>query len=114
MAWEQTSRASLYNSAVGDCTKAIALNPENEGAYVHRCDLYINLGNFSAAVADCTKAITLNPNNKDAYLGRGLAYEGLDNNAAANEDFAQVLKIDPSNQAAQTELSRAASPARNP
>ena len=60
--------------ADADLSEAIALNPNDTGAYKNRADVYTKRGDFDRAIADYDQIIEINPRLMPAYVGRSVAY----------------------------------------
>ncbi len=68
-------RLKMYDQAISDFTKTIALNIGDTAAYNNRGLAYaMGLKEYDKAVSDFTKAIELDPAFAKAYDNRGIAY----------------------------------------
>jgi tetratricopeptide (TPR) repeat protein len=99
----------LYDQAIADYTRSIALKPEAAmaaNAYNSRGLAYDTKRLYDQAIGDFTQAIALKPDLAFAYAGRGFAYEekGLRDPAVA--DYRAALKLDSSLDLAQAGLKR--------
>jgi tetratricopeptide (TPR) repeat protein len=85
----------LYDEAIADETRAIALNPSSATAYNNRCVAFDDKRLYDQAIADCSEAIALKPGFADAYNDRGNVYKdkGLKDQAIA--DYRAALRFDP-------------------
>jgi tetratricopeptide (TPR) repeat protein len=106
----------LYDQAIADYTRSIALKPDDAGAYGNRGAAYYFKGgndrdekglydqaiaDYTQAIADETRAIALKPNALDgeivpfAYHNRGVSYrhKGLYDQAIA--DFTRAIALKP-------------------
>ena len=72
------------NSAAGDFSHAIRLNPDFIAAYISRANIEITRGNLDAASKDYTSVIELNPQDPGNYILRAQV-------EAAQQDFGQAL-----------------------
>jgi tetratricopeptide (TPR) repeat protein len=87
-----------FQDAINDCTKAIAISPnDNAEPYYNRGLAYANIGEITKALEDYNKVIELAPENADAYAKRGLLNSQLDNKQNAISDFETFLRLDPNN-----------------
>ena len=82
--------------AVEDCTKAIEIQRDLEGAYEYRGLLYLGQHNYDRAIEDASEAIRLNPNDAGAYHVRAGAYAGQNRADLAIKDYTVSLRIRPS------------------
>jgi tetratricopeptide (TPR) repeat protein len=57
-----------FEQAVGDYSKAIAIDPRLAPAFSERGSAYLFLHRFDLAISDCTQAIKINPNSA-VYAG---------------------------------------------
>jgi len=86
-----------YDKAVAEYTKAIAVNPKNDEAYIARARDYIELRKYDKAVDDCTTVIRLNPKDEEAYKLRGDALCLSKQFEKAIPDFSKAIDLDPQN-----------------
>ena len=84
-----------YNGAIIDLTKAIAINPKYEEAYVVRAEAKYNLENYKGAIADLTDAIDINPKCAEAYYNRGIAKKELRDIAGEIADYSKAIELKP-------------------
>lgn len=74
--------------AVGDCTEAIRLNPEQPENFFNRAYDRDQLRDYVGAIADLTKALELGYDpQSDALLHRSVAYRNLGNRLLAQVDI---------------------------
>jgi len=85
------------NGAIGDCTRAIELDPKSEPAVYKRGALKLQKGDYDGAIADLSRAIELSPNIADYYSDRGLAKLRKRDNDGAIVDFTRAIEIDAKN-----------------
>src|SRR5258708_409733 len=64
-------RKGLYDQAIADHNRAIALTPGDADAYQARGVAYRYRGLYDLAIADYTQAIALKPDYEGAYAARG-------------------------------------------
>ncbi len=95
-----------YDSAVGDYSKAIELNPKDASTYLNRGRAYHSKTNYDSAIADFTKAIEINPKSLTAYLNRGDAFEKKDDLPNALSDYQKAVELDANNESAKNNLKR--------
>ena len=81
---------------VEDCTKAIEIQRDLEGAYEYRGLLYLGQRNYDRAIEDSSEAIRLQPNDASAYHVRAGAYAGQNRPDLAIRDYTVSLRIRPS------------------
>jgi tetratricopeptide (TPR) repeat protein len=82
-------------AALADYDKALALDPENVGAYINRGLVHSDRGELDAADADETKALALDPDNATAYNNRGFARSKKGDYEAAIADLEKAIALDP-------------------
>lgn len=98
---------SEYGSAIGDCNRAIALEPGNSEAYYARAKAYLDKKDFGRAIADFDRTIRLKPDSAGAFTLRGMAYAGKGDYDRAIADYTQALKLKPDLGMAQSLLDEA-------
>ena len=64
----------MYQQAIDDINRAIALKPNGYLYNVERASLMVRLGMFEEAIRSANKAIQLNNEGTDAYRIIGIAY----------------------------------------
>ena len=67
-----------YDNSIKDFNKAIALDPNNPGAYFNRGSAYYHKEDFASAIIDFDKVIALDSNNSDARAFRSEAQRKLE------------------------------------
>jgi tetratricopeptide (TPR) repeat protein len=90
----------LFDNAIADYSRAIAINPDFSDAYYNRAVAFSNLNQPDKAIADYSKAIEFEPNFAKAYYNRGNKYEYLKQWENAISDYTRALGIDPGIKAA--------------
>lgn len=86
----------LYDEALEEYEKIIAINPKFEAAWHNKGYVYlIYKEEYKLAVDFFTKAIGINPQYVGAYHNRGLAWLKLNDVQRARADFNTALQIDP-------------------
>src|SRR5262249_50746450 len=81
--------------AIADCTTAINIDGDYEGAYVHRAICSSTTGQFGSAIADWSEAMRLDPSNAQSIYGRGMCYRQSGENLLAIEDFNEAIRLAP-------------------
>lgn len=84
-----------FDGAIADYNKAIALQPDDEDAYVRRTQAEQSKGDWDSAIADATKAIELKPDDEYAYSLRGEAKRAKGDLDGAIADCTKVIEINP-------------------
>lgn len=87
----------LYDLAIADHTKAIALKPDNADAFYNRGNAYRHKGLNGQAILDYTKALALLPDFAKVYFNRALAYEKNGQPGLAISDYRASLRFYPGN-----------------
>ena len=83
----------LYDKAIADLTKAIALAPNSPEAYNGRAWAYHLKGQDAKGLPDVEKSIALAPGNADSTETRAEINEMLGRRDAAIADYRQTLKL---------------------
>ena len=86
----------LYDQAIADATRAIALAPNNYNSYNNSGNAYDDKGLHDLAIADYTKSIALRPNNADAYANRADVYHEKGEDALGLPDAEKGVSLGPS------------------
>lgn len=95
------NRCTVFNAilrldqALGDCTRAIQLNPKFARAYVNRGMSLRRLGRFAPAIADYSKAIKIDPELVPAYGNRAYAKYRLAAFESASTDYEKAIELAP-------------------
>ncbi len=76
-----------WEPAIRYATRAIQLNPLNEGYYYSRASAYSRLNDFAPAVADLKRCVAVAPYYERAHLALGSAYYGLRDFEDARAEF---------------------------
>jgi len=112
LAWAYTNRAygfelrKDYESAIGDASEAIRLDPADFNAYNNRANAYKARGESDRAFADYNQSLRLNPKYAIGYHNRGLLYEVRGERDRAIADYRQALRFDPNYRSARENLRR--------
>lgn len=94
------SRGIVYSDkknidlALKDFNKAIAINPQYQGAYNNRGLIYRSIGKYTQAIDDFNKAIDINLEQAITYYNRGGTYISLGSYTQAINDFNRAIEID--------------------
>jgi tetratricopeptide (TPR) repeat protein len=82
-----------HRAAVGNYTRAIALDPAYTYAYFSRGVLrWRELGEYKAAIEDLSRVLELEPAWAEAFFNRGLAYKMNGQYEDAVADFERYLR----------------------
>ena len=85
-----------HSDAIAATTKAIALAPENAGAYFSRGSVYLfGTMEYPKAIADFKKAIEIDPKYFPAYNGLGLTYHKMKQHFTAVVNFSTAIMLNP-------------------
>ncbi len=85
----------LFEDAVKDYERALALNPHNAAAFANRGNVRAHQGSFSVAMKDLNTAIMLDPHDAVAIQTRGNIYFYLGQFEKASADFQRSLDLEP-------------------
>jgi protein O-mannosyl-transferase len=85
----------LYNEAIADFNKALALNPSYMEAYNNRAAVFEKTGQVDKAISDYQKAIALYPRRYEAYFNLGLIYGRTGFTEAAIRYFSEAINANP-------------------
>ncbi len=80
------------NQALGLLNEVMALGVHAGQAYMLKCQLYVNSGNYAAAIEACSAARNY---SADAYYFLGAAYEAMGNDALKRENYQAYLYARP-------------------
>jgi len=86
-----------YEKAIASCDQAIALNPDDYGAWNIRGIALTNLERYEEAIASFEQAIALNPDDYQAWYNRGVALGNLERYEEAIVSFDQAITLNPDN-----------------
>ncbi len=95
LCWEQATNGVALEAALGDCDKALQIEPRNAAALDSRGFVLMRLGRWSDAIADYDKASGIRPDSAESLFGRALAKAGAGDKAGAAADIAAARKLDP-------------------
>jgi Tfp pilus assembly protein PilF len=85
----------LYDKAMNDYERSIALEPDFFRPYNNRGVILIRKGLPDEAIRDFDRSIALNPSFAETYMNRGIAYDRKGLFDRAMEDFKKALSLDP-------------------
>lgn len=88
---------SMFESAIDDYTRAIALDKENYKAYNNRANAEACLNFINEALNDYNKAVEIKSDFSDAYFNRGLINYNLQNIPEAIEDYTKAIEANNNN-----------------
>ena len=83
------------SKAIGECNKAIEINPEYAPVYNNRGFAYIGKGKYEQAISDFDKAIEIDPEFAMAYNNRGYAYGVKGQYEQAISDSNKAIDLNP-------------------
>jgi tetratricopeptide (TPR) repeat protein len=92
MAYE---KRGMYEEAVSEYTKAIAIDPFFEDPHINLGTFYYARGLYERAAAEYEKAIAINPRSADAHYNLGLAYDRAGRYDKAVPAYEKAIAIDP-------------------
>lgn len=101
-----------FREAAEMYTKAIAIQPDLNRAYIQRGWANYNLGNLSLALLDYNRAIKTNSTTAELYYLRGIVYRDQKKPIQAAAEMRRALKIDPDYEDARNELAQLSKPVR--
>ncbi|MDA8000577.1 MAG: tetratricopeptide repeat protein [Alphaproteobacteria bacterium] len=84
-----------FDDAIGVCSDAIKMDPENADAFRTRGLAYERKGEYDRAIEDLNKAIELNPDHARAYKNRGNTYSDKGEYDLAIADFNKAIELNP-------------------
>ena len=84
-----------YDDALDRHTQALALDPQNVDALLHRGNTYKAKQNIPAALEDYNAALKLRPNYAYIYYNRANAYVSQGDDVLALSDFSKAIVLDP-------------------
>jgi len=86
-----------FDEAIGELSKALAMNGDLSDAYHYRGVAYSDKGNHDKAIEDLNVVVRLRPDYALAIYGRGTVYLHKGNYDLAIEDLNKAIKIEPDN-----------------
>lgn len=98
--FRESAKASLskqeYDRAAGFLTKAIALDPANQEAFILRGNAYLELKDFGRSIADADQALKVGPEIGAAYYLRGVALSEMPapDLRRAMADFTKMIDLE--------------------
>jgi Flp pilus assembly protein TadD len=88
-AWKQTS---YWRDGRALWTHAVAVNPQNDTAYISLCDLDLRENRLSDAISHARRALEIRPDSPDAHSRLGVALSASGQNEEASIHFQKVLE----------------------
>jgi tetratricopeptide (TPR) repeat protein len=88
-------RLRQMEPALSDLDRALALDPENWGAYLSRSAVYGEQKRWDPAIADATRAIELDPRNALGYVNRCVSYHRSGRSKEALPDCRAAIRLEP-------------------
>jgi tetratricopeptide (TPR) repeat protein len=88
-------KKAVYDKAIEDFTRAIALDPDDKKAWGERGRAYAHKEDYDTAIADYCQAIKLDPEYAAAYNARGGAYHLKKDHERAIADYDQAIRLNP-------------------
>jgi Flp pilus assembly protein TadD len=85
----------LFDKAVADQDKAIAVEPDHALAYNNRGNDYYRKGDMARATRDCSRSIALDPASPLPWYNRGYVYYSLREYAKAAADWRKAMELQP-------------------
>ena len=87
-------KASQFEKAIADASKAIELKPSYWEAYVVRGAARAESGQLDKAIADFTEVIRLNPKDPTGYRNRSIAYSNKGEKEKALADLTEAKRLE--------------------
>ena len=87
--------AGVYDAAIQEFDKALAINKQLSDAYFYRGLAYYNKSDIEKAVADYNAALRIDPNYAVVYNNRGFTYYAKGDIEKAIADWTAALRINP-------------------
>ncbi len=91
----QFAKAGLFDSAIPEYKKALALDPGNSNTYENLAISYAKTGSFPDAVQTMQAAIRLNPDNSIKYSTLGIIYHADQKLQRALEQYIRSVQLNP-------------------
>ncbi|MDO9335590.1 MAG: DUF3857 domain-containing protein [Caulobacter sp.] len=95
LCWEQATNGVALEAALGDCDKALQIEPRSAATLDSRGFVLMRLGRWSDSIADYDKAAGIRPDSAESLFGRALAKAGAGDRTGAAADIAQARTLDP-------------------
>ncbi|HWU02088.1 MAG TPA: tetratricopeptide repeat protein [Novosphingobium sp.] len=95
MCWAKATAGVALNSALSDCTAALAKAPDAVGFLDSRGLVFLRLGRLDDAIADYNRALGKNPNMPSSLFGRAVAWARKGDRVKSESDAASAEKTDP-------------------
>jgi len=88
---ETFTKLEIYQQAINDYSKAIALDSKDDSALFGRASAFAALKQYDKAIPDYTECIKLYPEGVAAYVDRGLCYKNLKQYPKALIDYETAI-----------------------
>lgn len=85
----------MYEKAIEEYSKAIALNNYDIDAYNNRGLAYYQIGLYDLALKDFDRVIAAYPDDIFAYQSRAITYNTIGKYKEANKDYLVIIKLNP-------------------
>lgn len=95
LCWEQATNGVALEAALGDCDKALQVEPRNAPTLDSRGFVLMRLGRWTDSIADYDKAAGIRPDSAESLFGRAIAKAGAGDKTGAATDLAEARKLDP-------------------
>ncbi|MCD4678927.1 MAG: tetratricopeptide repeat protein, partial [Bacteroidales bacterium] len=90
-------RKNLYEKALKDYSKCIAVDSTYHMTYSNRGALFFNMQKYQEAVQDFNNCLILKPDNTDALIGRANSLSSLEKFTEAISDYDKYIQLKPDN-----------------
>lgn len=94
LCWTKATAGLALESALADCTQALALAPKNASFLDSKGLVLLRLGRTDDAIAVYDAALALRPDLAGSHFGRGIAWKRKADPARAAADFTVASRID--------------------
>lgn len=91
------AQSQQWESALTNCDRALALNPNSESSRYTRADVLRQTDRFEDSLAEIKRILTINPFHENALLLGGFLAVNLGDQLLAREYYGQYLQLDPTN-----------------
>lgn len=91
---EQLANSGKYVEALTCFNKALAIQPQDNAAWVFKAVVLIHLNRYQEALASCEQALEIQPTDKQAWLFRGAALNHLGRYKQSYASYDKALGIE--------------------